>query len=146
MRRIRTSIGKNCLKVFTETADENDDFQETQRSVRRVIEAWIPGGVYQSSHYDRMVDRRCTSAADPGERAATLCGTDRVRHTVADPGADATTHGGADCRRPCAAGLGGDCQSHDVHSPGSHWRSTSEQIVDVHTPQVMEEIIGASRG
>ena len=97
--------GTNIAQDPTETADEIDDFQDTQRSVRRVIEAWIPGGVFQSIHYDRMVDRRCTSAADPGERAATLCGTDRVRHSVADPGADATTHGGADCRRRVPQGV-----------------------------------------
>ena len=74
-----------------------------------------------ASHYDRMVDFGFPNVADPGARAATHCGADR--------------------RCPCAAGLGGDCRSHHGHSPGAHLKTTSEQIVDVHMPQVMEKII-----
>ena len=64
----------------------------------------------------------------------------------AEPKSLAATRKGADRRRHCIAEFGGDCQSHFAHSPYSHLRSTSDQILDVHTPQVMEEIIGASRG
>ena len=59
---------------------------------------------------------------------------------IADPEPLAATRRGADRRCHCIAEFGGDRRSHHAHSPFSHLRSTSDQIVDVPVPRVMEDI------
>ena len=64
-----------------------------------------------------------------------------VHVRLADPEPLAATRWGADRRRHCTAEFGGDCRSHHAHSQESHLKSTSDQIVDVPMPRVVEDII-----